>query len=86
MTQCPVQPTGGNPLLALRPRIAAGLELLLGLGRHDTVEDDSEEEVVVEEEEEEGRQRFDRELPSLHSYLGEGREVRGRGDVEDGMA
>merc|ERR1719430_2329133 len=29
------------------------------------------------------RERFDRELPGRHDYLGEGREVRGVGEVED---
>ena len=29
------------------------------------------------------RERFDRELPGRHEYLGEGREVRGVGEVED---
>ena len=39
-------------------------------------EDDIEAEVG-------DRERFDRELPGRHDYLGEGREVRGVGEVED---
>merc|ERR1711971_477076 len=70
----------GNPGL--------GLGLLLGLGRRRVVEDDvdsnSDGDVDGIEAEEGGdRERFDRELPGRHDYLGEGREVRGVGEVED---
>merc|ERR1719239_531913 len=69
----------GNPGL--------GLGLLLGLGRRRVVEDDvdsnSDGDVADIEAEEGERERFDRELPGRHDYLGEGREVRGVGEVED---
>ena len=69
----------GNPGL--------GLGLLLGLGRRRVVEDDvdsnSDGDVADIEAEEGDRERFDRELPGRHDYLGEGREVRGVGEVED---
>merc|ERR1719234_922363 len=69
----------GNPGL--------GLGLLLGLGRRRVVEDDvdsnSDGDVDGVEAEEGDRERFDRELPGRHDYLGEGREVRGVGEVED---
>ena len=61
--------------------------MLLGLGRRRVVEDDvdsnSDGDVDGIEAEEGDRERFDRELPGRHDYLGEGREVRGVGEVED---
>ena len=73
-------PLPGNPGL--------GLGLLLGLGRRRVVEDDvddSNSDGEIDDLEAEGgdRERFDRELPGRHDYLGEGREVRGIGEVED---
>merc|ERR1719341_1237242 len=68
----------GNPGL--------GLGLLLGLGRRRVVEDDVDSNSDGEDDMEAvvgDRERFDRELPGRHDYLGEGREVRGVGEVED---
>ena len=67
----------GNPGL--------GLGLLLGLGRRRVVEDDVDSNSDGDDDmaEEGERERFDRELPGRHEYLGEGREVRGVGEVED---
>ena len=71
-------PLPGNPGL--------GLGLLLGLGRRRVVEDDVDSNSDGEDDMEAevgDRERFDRELPGRHDYLGEGREVRGVGEVED---
>ena len=49
----------------------------------DDVDSNSDGDVDGIEAEEGDRERFDRELPGRHDYLGEGREVRGVGEVED---
>jgi len=68
----------GNPGL--------GLGLLLGLGRRRVVQDDEDSASDGEDNaayEEGDRERFDRDLPGRHEYLGEGREVRAVGEVDD---
>ena len=51
----------------------------------DDVDSNSDGEGDMEAEEGGDRERFDRELPGRHDYLGEGREVRGGDTDAQGM-
>jgi len=69
--------------IPLQPRILlAGLGAVLGQNQRidDSSSDSSEDE---ENEDDVERERFDSELPSRHTYLGEGKEVGGRTILDD---
>lgn len=68
----------------LQPRILlAGLGAVLGHNQRvdDSSSGDEENEEVIDDDVD--RERFDSELPSRHTYLGEGKEVGGRTILDD---
>jgi len=70
--------------IPLQPRILlAGLGAVLGQNQRidDSSSEDEGNEDVAEDDVE--RERFDSELPSRHTYLGEGKEVGGRTILDD---
>lgn len=73
--------------IPLQPRILlAGLGAVLGYNQRvddSSSDEDESNEFAADDDNEVERERFDSELPSQHTYLGEGKEVGGRTILDD---